>query len=134
MALVGLGEPQGPAAARRVMLAAADTIQPCEVFPMSKRIALVMSALLMAAGSAGAASAANAQKAPHVGHPHTQASLQCSAAADAKGLHGKARAAFRRDCLHKATAHRATYHKQAPAKPMHPATTHTMSRTPADKT
>ncbi len=100
---------------------------------MSKRIALVISAVLMAAGSAGAASAANTQKAPHVGHPHSQASLQCSAAANAKGLHGKARVAFRRDCLRKATAHRAAYHKTAPTKPMHPAATQAGSHMPADK-
>jgi len=94
-----------------------------------KRIALVASALLLAAGAAGAASAANAKKATHVAHPQSQASLQCSAEANAKGLHGKARTAFRHGCLHKAAAH----HK-APVKKLHPAATHHKADKAAKKT
>jgi hypothetical protein len=76
---------------------------------MPKHIALMVSALMLAAGAAGVASAADARTATHVAHPRSQASLQCSAQANAKGLHGKARIAFRRDCLRKAAA----YHKKA---------------------
>jgi hypothetical protein len=90
---------------------------------MSKKIALLVSALMLAAGAAGAATAADAKKPMHVTHPRSQASLQCSAEANAKGLHGKARVAFRRDCLRKAGYHKATYHKAA-AKKIHPATLH----------
>ena len=90
---------------------------------MSKRIALVTGALMLAMGFAGAASAADAKKAP-VAHPRSQASLQCSADANAKNLHGKARVAFRRDCMRKASGHKAASHKAAPAKHMQPASTH----------
>ena len=83
---------------------------------MFKRIALVTSALMMAVGAAGAASAATANKPAPVAHPRSQASLQCSAQADAKGLHGKARVAFRHDCLRKARYHKASNPK-APASP-----------------
>ena len=80
---------------------------------MFKRIALVTSALMLAAG---AASAATANKPAPVAHPRSPASLQCSAQADAKGLHGKARVAFRHDCLRKAKYHKASLTK-APARP-----------------
>ncbi len=83
---------------------------------MFKRIALVTSALMLAAGMASAASAATASKPAPVAHPRSQASLQCSAQADAKGLHGKARVAFRHDCLRKAKYHKASNSK-APARP-----------------
>ncbi|MBN8913855.1 MAG: phosphate starvation-inducible protein PsiF [Rhizobiales bacterium] len=83
---------------------------------MFKRIALVTSALMLAAGAAGAASAATANKPAPVAHPRSQASLQCSAQADAKGLHGKARVAFRHDCLRKAKYHKAS-HSRAPSRP-----------------
>ncbi|CAN0341786.1 unnamed protein product, partial [Phaeothamnion confervicola] len=72
---------------------------------MSKRIALVTTALMLAIGVAGAASAADSKKAPAT-HPRSQASLQCSAEANAKGLHGHARASFRHACLRKATYHK----------------------------
>jgi hypothetical protein len=92
---------------------------------MSKRIALVMGALLLAAGAAGAASAADTAKKPsHVTQPRSQASLQCSAQADAKGLHGKARVSFRRDCLRKAAGYHKTSHHTTTAKKIHPATLH----------
>lgn len=90
---------------------------------MSKRIALVMGALLLAAGTASGASAATAKKVTHVSHPRSQASLQCSAEANAKGLHGKARVAFRHACLRKAASHAAAYHKPA-VKHVHRASTH----------
>lgn len=86
---------------------------------MFKRILVITSALMLAAGAAGAASAAAAKKAPPVAHPRSQASLQCSAEANAKGLHGKARTSFRHACLRKAGA----YHKAA-SKKAHPAVTH----------
>jgi hypothetical protein len=88
---------------------------------MSKRIALVTTALMLALGAGGVASAATVKKAA-VAHPRSQASLQCSAEANAKGLHGKARVSFRRDCLRKAT-HHAAYHKPA-VKHVQPASTH----------
>ena len=90
---------------------------------MSKTIALVTAALMLATGFAGVASAADAKKAP-VAHPRTQASLQCSADADAKTLHGKARVAFRHDCLRKAAAHKIAHKKPVNHKPMQPAAAH----------
>lgn len=78
---------------------------------MSKRIAIVTTALMLTIGAAGAASATDSKKAEHQGHLRSQASLQCSADANAKGLHGKARVAFRHDCLRKANEHTASYHK-----------------------
>ncbi|WP_439541996.1 PsiF family protein [Hyphomicrobium sp.] len=86
---------------------------------MSKTMSFVTAALMLAMGFAGAASAADAKKAPPAAHPRSQASLQCSADADAKNLHGKARVAFRHDCLRKAAPHKATYKK--PAQPTAPA-------------
>lgn len=80
---------------------------------MSKRIAIVTTALMLAIGAGGAASAADSKKAPAQAHPRSQASLQCSADANAKGLHGKERVAFRRDCLNKAKANTASYQKPA---------------------
>lgn len=64
---------------------------------MSK-IAIAAAALgsLIAAGSfASIASAADAK-------PRTPESLACSKEADAKGLHGKPRKEFRKDCIKKA--------------------------------
>lgn len=88
---------------------------------MSKRIAIVTTALMLALGAGGVASAATV-KTTAVAHPRSQASLQCSAEANAKGLHGKARVAFRHDCLRKAT-HHAAYHKPV-VKHVQPASTH----------
>jgi hypothetical protein len=91
---------------------------------MTKSISLVTAALMLAVGFAGAASAADTKKAPvaPAAHPRTQASLQCSADADAKNLHGKARSAFRHDCMHKAAPHKAAYKKPAhPTAPAHKA-------------
>lgn len=90
---------------------------------MFQRIALMTSALVLAAGVAGAASAATAHKPAPVAHPRSQASLQCSAEANARGLHGKARVAFRHDCLRKSKYHKASYSK-TPAAKVHPATLH----------
>ena len=92
---------------------------------MSKTSSFVTAALMLAFGFAGTAFAADATKAP-IAHPHSQASLQCSADANAKNLHGKARVAFRRDCMRKATSHNAAYKTPAaPAKnQMKPAPTH----------
>jgi hypothetical protein len=87
---------------------------------MFKPISVVTAALMLATSFGSIASAADAKKAP-VAHPRTQASLQCSADADAKHLHGKARVAFRHDCLRKAAAHKAVYKKPEHHKPMHPA-------------
>ncbi|WP_295559672.1 PsiF family protein [uncultured Hyphomicrobium sp.] len=87
---------------------------------MSKRIALMTTALMLAIGAGGMASAATIKK---VGaHPRSQASLQCSAEANAKGLHGKARIAFRRSCLRHAE-HKVGY-RQPMAKHVHHASTH----------
>jgi len=107
---------------------------------MSQRIALLMSALVLAAGAAGAASAADAKKATHIAHPRSQASLQCSAEANAKGLHGKARSAFRHSCLHQASAaHKAIEHKKIAehkmaAKKVHRVVTHKKVEKPEKKT
>ncbi|MBX9862652.1 MAG: phosphate starvation-inducible protein PsiF [Hyphomicrobium sp.] len=90
---------------------------------MSKTIAFVTAAMMLATGFAGVASAADAKKAA-VAHPRSQASLQCSADANAKNLHGKARVAFRHDCLRKAASHKTAYSKPASHKPMQPAATH----------
>ncbi len=89
---------------------------------MPKRLALVTTALMLAIGAAGSASAAT--KHSPAAHPRTQASLQCSADANAKGLHGKARVAFRRDCLHKASSHKAAYQMPTRSKHAQPASTH----------
>ena len=66
---------------------------------LSPRIAAAAIVSLLLVGAAFAQSAkpdaAPATKAPVV---HTAASLECSKQADAKGLHGKARAKFRSDC------------------------------------
>jgi hypothetical protein len=96
---------------------------------MSKRIALVTTTLMLAMGAAGAASAAANKQAP-AAHPRSQASLQCSADADAKGLHGKERVAFRRDCLRRA------YHNAMPVRHYPPppaATTPKQGYRPDDK-
>jgi hypothetical protein len=86
---------------------------------MSRHLAIVSSVLMLAIGAAGAASAAvNKKPVTHVTHPRSQASLQCSSEANAKGLHGKARTAFRHDCLR-----RATYHKPM-LKKVHPTASH----------
>ncbi len=69
---------------------------------MSKTISLVTAALMLALGFAGAASAADATKAPLQPTRAARPSLQCSADANAKNLHGKERVAFRHDCMHKA--------------------------------
>lgn len=95
---------------------------------MSKTMSFVTAALMLAMGVAGAASAADAKKSP-VAHPRTQASLQCSADANAQNLHGKARVAFRHDCLRKAAPHKAAY-----KKPAHPTAPAHKAEKPYDKT
>ncbi|MGE3227970.1 MAG: PsiF family protein [Hyphomicrobium sp.] len=70
---------------------------------LSKGLVLTTTALMLAIGAGGIASAATVKKAPM--RPRTQASLQCSAEANAKGLHGKARVAFRHACLRRAAHH-----------------------------
>ncbi len=84
---------------------------------MSRNIAIVTSALLLAVGAAGAASATEDKKPIH--HPRSHVSLQCSAEADAKGLHGEARAAFRHDCLKRHEAALRHRHIVKTEKPEH---------------
>ncbi len=70
---------------------------------ISSRVAVTVFASLLLAGSAfeqtpaPAPAAAPAAKTT-TAKPHSAASVECSTEADAKGLHGKARKAFRSKC------------------------------------
>ena len=83
--------------------------------PQSKKALTIASAVLAvamtAAGSTAFADAYSSSE--HVHRHHSKIALQCSEEANLKGLHGKAREAFRRHCIREYTASSAPVHHLA---------------------
>ena len=66
---------------------------------ISSRVAVTAIASLFLMGSAFAETPAPATPAPKAPVAHSAASVECSKEADAKGLHGKERKKFHRECV-----------------------------------
>jgi hypothetical protein len=66
-------------------------------------VLLSASALMLSAAGAYAADSAKSATTKPAAKPRSAISLKCSADADAKGLHGKERKAFRKHCMKSAS-------------------------------
>jgi hypothetical protein len=96
-------------AKRKLLMSTSASTDESSHIPHSRKLPLavaVLSLALVAAGSlAQAATTGKAHEGKKVAHVHSTVSLKCSEEANAKGLHGAARKAFRRHCIYEHTAH-----------------------------